>query len=359
MPNERAQVRIWAIFFALLRYYITEHMRASFQFRLVNDPFGDPALFVRPTREKHGYLFDLGDISGLTSAERNIVTDVFVTHTHVDHFIGFDLLLRSLLRRQGPIRLYGPPPLTRCVYGKLRGYAWNLIEEYPTEIEVFEFNGRTLRRSCFRAQNRFRQEKYPATRSDGLLLEDCTVRISAIRLWHGIPCLAYSLQEPCAINIDKDMLIKKGFRVGPWLNELKRLFRDKSLRPRTVQVQGRTIPISKLTGILRISRGLKITYATDIAMTAENARRLIGFSRDSDLLFCEAYFLEKDRKLALGRQHLTARACGEIARGAGVRKLVPFHFSPKYRETREAVENEAIEAFAGDGRNNADATGSS
>ncbi len=334
-------------------------MRASFQFRLVNDPFGDPALFVRPAREKHGFLFDLGDISGLTSAERNIVTDVFVTHTHVDHFIGFDMLLRSLLRRQGPIRLYGPPPLTRCVYGKLRGYAWNLIEEYPAEIDVFEFNGRTLRRSCFRAQNRFRHEKYPATQSDGLLLEDCTVRISAIRLWHGIPCLAYSLQEPCAINIDKDMLIKEGFRVGQWLNELKRLFRDKSLRPRTVQVQGRTIPISKLTGILRISRGLKITYATDIAMTAENARRLIGFSRDSDLLFCEAYFLEKDRKLALGRQHLTARACGEIARRAGVRKLVPFHFSPKYRETREAVENEAIEAFAGDGRNNADATGSS
>ena len=47
-------------------------------------------------------------------------------------------------------------------------------------------------------------------------------------------------------------------------------------------------------------------------------------------LLCEASFLTQDRAQAERTGHLTARACGEIAAAAGVRTLIPFHFSRRY-----------------------------
>jgi len=65
-------------------------MTNLFQHRLLNQPFGDPALYVRLAGEKKALLIDLGDVSCLEPGKLLKVEDVFVSHTHIDHFIGFD-----------------------------------------------------------------------------------------------------------------------------------------------------------------------------------------------------------------------------------------------------------------------------
>ncbi|MCK4823663.1 ribonuclease Z, partial [bacterium] len=98
-------------------------MKASFQHKTVNDPFGDPVLYVKLFKEKRALMFDCGDISPLSSGTMLKVTDLFITHTHIDHFIGFDTLLRTLLsRKNAPLRIFGPANITDCVEGKLMGY---------------------------------------------------------------------------------------------------------------------------------------------------------------------------------------------------------------------------------------------
>ena len=67
--------------------------------KLVNGGFGDPALYLQCVWEKRALLFDLGQITALRPGEILRVSDVFVTHTHIDHFIGFDHLLRVMLNR--------------------------------------------------------------------------------------------------------------------------------------------------------------------------------------------------------------------------------------------------------------------
>lgn len=322
-------------------------MKPGFHLRLLNSHFEDPCLFIRIPWEKRAIQFDLGDISRLPPSEIYKITDVFVTHTHIDHFIGFDTLLRVILRRDLPLNVYGPPNITACVEGKLRGYAWNLIQDYPTVINAFAYNGNTLTPSVFRAKKSFKRETLSKESSDGVLLRNPMFKVRAAKLDHGIPCLAYSLEEDFHINIDKDLLNKKGLSAGPWLSAFKKIIREDPSVDRKLVIGEKSYSISQLSEIAGITKGQKITYATDIAMSRKNISRLIALAGDSDLLYLEAYFLEKDKGRALERFHLTAKTCGLIARTAGVKKLILMHFSPKYRDCPGLVIKEAMEEFKG------------
>lgn len=320
-------------------------MKPVFHLKLLNGLFEDPCLFVRILREKRAIQFDLGDISRLGAADIFKITDVFVTHMHIDHFIGFDTLLRVILRREIPLNVYGPPNITACVAGKLRGYTWNLIEDYPSVINVFAFDGKSVRRTIFKAGNRFRREAAGTAPSDGVLLETPEFQVRAVKLRHGTPCLAFVIEEGVHINIDKDRLIKMGLPVGPWLTTFKKILRRGDAGDRTLEIEGKSYAIDELRAVADFTRGQKISYATDIAMTRNNVSSLIGFIRDSDIFFCEAYFLEKDRDRAEKRFHLTAKTCGSIAKEASVRKLSVINISPKYWDCPDMVIREAMEEF--------------
>lgn len=92
-------------------------MTNLFQLRLLNGVFGDPGLFVRLRWERRALLLDLGDLTTQPPGELLKVTDIFVSHTHIDHFIGFDHLLRIVLGRGQTIRLFGPPGIIANVKG--------------------------------------------------------------------------------------------------------------------------------------------------------------------------------------------------------------------------------------------------
>src|SRR4030043_2490817 len=190
-------------------------MKPTFIHRLVNGPFEDPSLFVRIMRERRAFLFDIGSIDRLKPAELQKITDVFVTHTHIDHFIGFDILLRALLRRETPLRVYGPSNIIDCIEGKLRSYTWNLIKEYPLKIEVFCIREDRIIASSFHAQNYFKRVDNSVYNFDGLILKEPLFRVRAIQLDHQIPCLAFSLEEDFHININKASLTERGLPVGP------------------------------------------------------------------------------------------------------------------------------------------------
>jgi len=320
-------------------------MKPSFLHALVNGPFEDPVLFVRILREKRALLFDAGNISKLNPRDLQKITDVFVTHTHIDHFIGFDTLIRALLRRPLPLRVYGPSNITDCVAGKLRGYTWNLIQEYPLQIEVFEISGNKMTHTSFHAENRFQEREHEAQGTTGVLLRDPFLTIKTLHIDHQIPCLAYSIEEEFHININKALLQEMALPVGPWLSTFKKALREQMPGDTEFIVAGRRYPLSELRRIATITKGQKISYVTDASLTEDNIKRIADFVRDSETLYCEAYFMDRDRDMAYKRSHLTAKVAGTIARQAAVKRLVVMHFSPRYRNLSENPTEEALRAF--------------
>jgi ribonuclease Z len=317
-------------------------MKPTFIHGLVNSPPEDPSLFVRILRERRALLFDIGNISRLAPGDLQKITDVFVTHTHIDHFIGFDTLLRALLRREKPLRIYGPSNITECIEGKLKGYTWNLIQGYPLRIEVFSIHSDTVRSSSFYAGNRFRRIDNGSTVFDGLLLKDPLFSVKAALLNHQIPCIGFLIEEEFHININKDLLNEMGLPVGPWLSELKKAIRENEQAYKEFFVAGRRFMLGELAEVATITKGQKIAYVTDVAATDENIHKIIDFVRESDTFYCEAYFLDQDRDRAFERFHLTAKITGAIAREAKVKNLVVMHFSPKYRGEADGPAAEAL-----------------
>ncbi len=336
-------------------------MRPMYEARLVNPTFGDPGVYIDLKFERRALLFDVGDVSILPTRKLLRLSDVFVSHTHMDHFAGFDHVLRVCLGRDTGMRLYGPSPFIAQLGHKLAAYTWNLVANYATDfvITAHELGADGhMRRAQFRSRGRFEREDLPAQPiRDGIVLDGPAFRVRTLALeHHGIDSLAFTFEEHTHLNVWKNRLQELGLPTGPWLTALKEQVRAGAADSTAIHVRWRTrtgsreraIPLGELkTKVLEFLPGQKVGYVTDVSDSAANRAALTCFLQAADLLFIETAFLEADREHAVRKAHLTARAAGEIARAAAVRMAIPFHFSPRYLGREQELRLEFEHAWRG------------
>lgn len=336
-------------------------MNPTFSSFLVNDVFGDPGLFVEVRWSKRALLFDLGQNDALGPTRLLRANDIFISHTHMDHFIGFDALLRVALGRGKTLRLHGPPGLISNVQGKLHGYTWNLVDGYPLTITVHEFHADRIKTATFLAADGFQRHDQAASSLNGCasdssftVLHDPMFTVQASALNHRIPSFAYALQEQFHVNFNKERLHEAGLPVGYWLKEVKQYFwqgkPDDFRFTATLYHEHHKDTREFVLGEIRerfvtITRGQKIAYVVDVRYDEDNERKIVELARGADIFYCEAPYLDRDADKARDRYHLTARQAGIMAKKAGARELVVFHFSPRYTGLGHEIEAEARESF--------------
>jgi ribonuclease Z len=338
-------------------------MRPSFQADLVNTVFGDPGVYVDLKFQNRALLFDIGDVTNLPTRKLLRISDVFISHTHMDHFAGFDHLLRVCLGRETGVRVYGPLHFIDQLEHKLHAYTWNLVENYASDfvITAHELISKQLvARALFCSRNRFAREPLDSFKPDGeVLLHEAAfqVRVGAFD-HHGLPSLAFAFEERTHINVWKSRLEELHLPAGPWLTELKARVRAGDCDDSSIEVRWRdresggsrtrTFTLGELKQrVLEFLPGQKVCYVTDVADHESNRSALVDFIHHADLAFIEAVFLARDAQHAANKAHLTAIAAGEIARQAGVKAAVPFHFSTRYFPDEQALRGEFEAAFQG------------
>jgi ribonuclease Z len=326
-------------------------MRPSLHPRLVNGRSGDPALYIETLFERRAILFDLGDISVLPPRKLLRLEYAFVSHAHVDHFIGFDHLLRLLVGRDTTVKLYGPEGFVAQVHHKLQAYRWNLVDRFENDLVflVTELDSPLRTNTArFRLKNGFAAEAVGERRTiSNVLCDHPTFRVSAAMLDHGgTPCLAFAIEEAAHVNVWKNRLKELGLPVGPWLRDFKRAVIEQRADDEPVRIDaGHTMRLGEIRSAVTVTPGQKIGYVTDVADTAANREAIIGLVRNADLMFIEAPFASGDTALAAERAHLTTTAAGEIARQAGARRVEPFHFSSRYSGEEARLLDEVQAAF--------------
>jgi ribonuclease Z len=331
-------------------------MRPIFHPSLVNGRYGDPTVHVETLFEKHSLLFDIGEIASLAPRKIRRIDQIFVSHAHIDHFVGFDHLLRLLVGREKTVHLYGPSGFVERVYHKLQAYLWNLVETYPCDL-VFVVSELEAPNSVSTARFHLRKAFAggpPVSREilAGVLCDEPTHRVSAALLEHGTPCLAFALQEAAHVNVWRNRLLERGLPIGPWLRSLKKAVVERRADDHLIRIDeaatsDRLVPLASLRDLLSVTTGQKIAYVTDVADTPANRAAIVALVHNADILFIEAAFAADDAALARERGHLTTTAAGEIAREAHVRRVEPFHFSPRYAGEQERMLAEVMAAFRG------------
>ncbi|MGD9008794.1 MAG: Clp1/GlmU family protein [Desulfobacteraceae bacterium] len=311
---------------------------------LVGGVFGDPLVHVRLRNQRRSFLFDLGDPARLAARVAHQVSAVCLSHAHMDHIGGFLWFLRSRIGSFGPCKIFGPAKTLARIENFLGAITWDRIEDNAPVFEVGEFDGARLKRVRFTPGSpKVVLPTLPV--ADGVLLSEDDLSIKAVVCDHNIPSLAYALTFQMEISVRKDQLLAYRLEPGPWLGRLKACIAAQTPEMAIDLPDGTRLSAGKLARELTIIRpGKKLVYAADMADTPANREKVVALADAAHTLFCETAFTMAHKDKAGATQHLTTLAAVEIARRAGVERLVPFHFSKRYEDDPAAVYEEILSA---------------
>ena len=333
-------------------------MHPLFDPRLVNDAFGDPVLYLGLRDERRALLFDLGDVGALAPRHLMRLSHVFVSHAHMDHFAGFDTLLRVVLGRKPRLVLTGGPGFVDQVEHKLRAYTWNVVHRYEVElaleVRALGLDGRVAGALYSSRRGFAREDLTPTDCPDGVLLDEPLLRVRAAFVDHGTPCLAFAVEEKARVRVDRARLAALGVATGPWLRALKLAVLGGAPPATPIEVVWRdragvhtmTRSVGELADVvLDVTPGQRLGFVTDLRDSDANLRALKALLGGVDRLYIECAFLDADRAHAQRKHHLTARQAGAIARAIGARAVTPLHLSPRYARRADEVRAELLAAW--------------
>ena len=301
----------------------------------------DPLLWVRMRPLGRSLLVDCGQIAHLAKRVIRAVDTLFITHCHMDHFMGMDTFVRHVHVAPRTIEIYGPPGIAERLEKKLAGYDWNLTEEHWCSFRAHEVHPGRLRTSLLPGPRGFeRLFEGERLREGHVIFENACLQVEAGMGDHGLPVLFFRISEKPTFLIDEEKIERAGLVRGPWLRTLKKQFYRGTLGRQSLAVERRTGEgIEEGTApdtwaLYREIRGeeppASIGYFTDVGWSDENREALAALLSGVTLLVGECTFLAEDRERARRSRHLCTADVNELLADLRPRLFLPMHLSKSY-----------------------------
>ncbi|MEN7551796.1 peptidase [Rapidithrix thailandica] len=287
----------------------------------------DISILIRPDNHAWNYLCECGDASGLTVKEVQNTNAVFISHTHIDHFVNFDALIRHQIGIERRVVICGPMGIARQVQAKLKAYTWNLIQKGAIMYEIREViaPGKVL---CFELEPPEWELKAIDSLQGNTIFQEKTFSVSFAILDHKTPSLAFKFKENDTVKID---LGKSELPGGKWVKELKEAF-EEGQKKRIIEIGNQSYCAKDLFHLLHVQTGDSLGIIMDHAAHEENHQKILTHFSQSEKVFIESFYKADDQEQAQLNYHSYSRQSGKIMRRASVKQAIPVHFSRRYSE---------------------------
>ena len=273
-----------------------------------------PAYDRNPTAQllqtaEESYLIDCGEGTQMQMTRykirRSRISHIFISHLHGDHYFGLIGLLTSmsLLNRTQDLHLHAPAELEQILNLQLT------VADTHLSYKLH----------------------FHALKDEGLILDGKKIKVHCFKVTHRIATWGFLFREkknPRKINAER-----------AFTYEIPNAFFDKLQQGHDyINKKGTIIPNEEVT--LPAPPARSYAYCADTIYDESLAEKIKGV----DLLYHETTYLKDLPDRAAARFHSTTIQAADIAKRAGVKKLLIGHFSSKY-ETLEAFLTEAAEVF--------------
>ncbi len=275
-----------------------------------------PRINTHPTSQvleirNHIFLIDCGEGTQVqlrkNKVKFNRIKHIFISHLHGDHWFGLVGLISTfrLLTRETDLHIHGPKGIKEVITMQMK-----LADSWTNYKLIFhELTSNTSQ----------------------LIFEDDKVEVYTIPLDHRVYTNGFLFKEKenerkLLLGAAEDANIDKAY-----YRKLKQGFD-------VVNKDGKLIKNDTVTKAGNPPKSY--AFCSDTAYSES----IVPIIKDVDVLYHESTFLEKLSHLATKTKHSTAKQAATIAKMANVKQLILGHFSTRYDDVSEFID-EASEVF--------------
>lgn len=212
---------------------------------------------------------------------------IFITHLHLDHFLGVYGMIETLRlnRRKEPLYIYAPEG-----FGELLINRWDFVQLLPVKV--------------------------------GELFEGKDYTISAFRVKHQKNSFGFIYKEKDRRRFDEKKCKKFGLK-GTMFKEIQ--------ERGWINIGGKRVALDDVSSI---KKGMKVVYSGDSVY----CRNTVRYAEEADLLIHEGTFHSEKEAVARERAHSTVVDAARTACEAGVKRLIITHISGRYKDPKVLLE---------------------